>query len=72
MPLVDKFAALVAHPLVRATCQVLNLESAHSAATAVSGYLQERFTDHSKKLPEALQRATERAWKTLELSLAGK
>src|SRR5438309_763414 len=72
MPILHKFAALVAHPLVRATCQVLNLETAHFAVEAVSGYLRERFTDHSQRLAEALQRATDRAWRTLELALAGK
>jgi serine/threonine protein kinase len=70
-PMLHKFAALVAHPLVRTTCQVLNIEAVHSAADAVAGYLKDRFTDHSLKLSVALQRAVERSWKTLELSLAG-
>jgi hypothetical protein len=72
MPVLQQFAALVAHPLVKATCQALNIESAHTAAAAVSDYLRDRFTDHSQRLIDALHRATERAWKTLELALAGR
>jgi serine/threonine protein kinase len=34
-------------------------------------FLIERFTDQSQRLPKALNAATERAWKTLELTLAG-
>jgi len=34
-------------------------------------FITERFTDHSQALPHALQRANERAWKTLEIALAG-
>ena len=72
MIFLNKFAALVAHPLVRATCEVLNVEIAHSAVATVANLLRERFTDHSQRLTEALQRATDRAWKTLEIALAGK
>lgn len=38
---------------------------------AVVDFLANRFTDHSSKLTTALQTANERAWKTLELALAG-
>lgn len=33
-------------------------------------FLAERFTDQSQRLPKALNAATDRAWKTLELALA--
>jgi hypothetical protein len=33
--------------------------------------LSERFTDHSQKLTRALSHANERAWRTLEVALAG-
>ena len=38
---------------------------------AVVGLLMQRFTDHSKKLTEALEHASDRAWKALEIALAG-
>ena len=38
---------------------------------AVVGFLTERFTDHSQTLTKALQTANERAWKALEVALAG-
>jgi serine/threonine protein kinase len=34
-------------------------------------FLVERFSDQSQRLPKAIHYATERAWKTLELALAG-
>ena len=42
-----------------------------SGGDAVVGLLANRFTDHSQKLTVALQHANERAWKTLEIALAG-
>jgi serine/threonine protein kinase len=38
---------------------------------AIVESLTTRFTDHSQKLTKALQTATERAWKALEVALAG-
>ncbi len=37
----------------------------------VEQFLKSRFTDPSRKLPEALAEASERAWRSLELALAG-
>ncbi len=42
-----------------------------TTADAIIGSLTTRFTDHSQKLTKALQTATERAWKALEVALAG-
>src|SRR4051794_28011241 len=38
---------------------------------AVIGFLQERFSDQSQRLPAALHAANEKAWKALEIALAG-
>jgi serine/threonine protein kinase len=38
---------------------------------AIIGSLTKRFTDHSQKLTKALETANERAWKALEIALAG-
>ncbi len=40
-------------------------------AAKVVAFVQRRFTDHSKALPLALQRANDRAWQTLAIALAG-
>src|SRR5690349_21049593 len=71
MGILLKLSALAARPLVRTACQALGLEVAQAAGEAVASYLGQRFTDHSKRLSEALRRANERAWQTLEFSLAG-
>ena len=41
------------------------------AASSAIDYLTERFTDQSDRLVTALARANERAWRTLEVALAG-
>jgi Protein kinase domain len=38
---------------------------------AVVGFLTERFTDHSQRLTRALHSSSEKAWKALEIALAG-
>jgi hypothetical protein len=38
---------------------------------AVVGFLAARFNDHSRKLTTALEAANDRAWKALEVALAG-
>lgn len=43
----------------------------HQPADQLVGWLEGRFTDHSGALPQALNRATDRAWQTLGLALAG-
>src|SRR5262245_46374716 len=42
-----------------------------SAPEAVVKFLTDHFTNHSQKLNSALQTANERAWKSLEVALAG-
>ncbi len=38
---------------------------------AVIGFLRRHFTDHSQRLRAALQQANDRAWRALEVALAG-
>src|SRR5262249_60301459 len=40
-------------------------------SAALVGFLVQRFSDHSRRLDEALRAASDRAWRTLELALAG-
>jgi hypothetical protein len=42
-----------------------------AAGDAVIGFLGDHFTDHSRRLTNALQSANDRAWRALELALAG-
>jgi tetratricopeptide (TPR) repeat protein len=42
-----------------------------SSSQAAVRFLLERFTDQSQRLSKALSRASERAWRALELALAG-
>lgn len=51
---------------VLAMCQVLG-----DRADSLMGFLGERFKDHSLRLEGALGKASERAWRCLEVALAG-
>ncbi len=42
-----------------------------ASGEAVAGFLTDRFTDQSQRLNQALQDANDRAWKALEIALAG-
>src|SRR5437588_12944693 len=51
-----------------------NTEKLVGVAGVVGGVgllLHKHFSDHSRRLPKALHRSNKRAWKTLELALAG-
>src|SRR5262249_11189069 len=39
--------------------------------SALAGWLSNRFSDHSQRLTRALERAQDRAWRAVELALAG-
>jgi serine/threonine protein kinase len=67
-----KVAALAVRPLLGTACKFLGLEAAGEAIEKVSTLLAGHFTNHSARLSEALKRANDRAWKTLEFALAGK
>jgi serine/threonine protein kinase len=71
MNLALNLATLVLRKLVVGACTAVGVGEAGEAAIAVVGFLKERFTDHSQRLIVALQHANERAWRALELSLAG-
>src|SRR5258708_770573 len=54
--------------VVGGVLQTVGLDKTGDAAI---DFLTKRFTDHSQKLSNALQTANERAWKALEVALAG-
>src|SRR5207253_1623529 len=41
------------------------------SADKLLGWLDDRFTDHARALPQALSRANNRAWQAVGLALAG-
>lgn len=63
-----KLSALAVRQLVDGAAARVGLSGAGDAAAR---FLLDRFTDHSQRLPAALRQASDRAWKTLEISLAG-
>jgi hypothetical protein len=71
MVIVQQLSALAARQLLGGICQAAGIETGPSAVETVVGLLINRFTDHSQRLVLALQRANERAWRALEIALAG-
>jgi hypothetical protein len=64
-------ATLALRPLLDAACKAVGAAPGGGAAEGVVRFLTDRFTDHSRRLGDALNRAVERAWSALELALAG-
>src|SRR5439155_13183933 len=63
--------ALALRGLVGGACKALGCEAGAAAVDNVVGFLMRHFTDHSQRLLEALRHANERAWRALEVALAG-
>src|SRR6202011_5959743 len=62
MGIVQHLSALALGPAVKTACD---------AAGGLAAALAARFKDNSQRLGQALARANERAWQTLEVALAG-
>lgn len=71
MVLVQQLSVLAVRPVLAGICQAAGVDPGSSAVEAVVALLANRFTDHSQRLVLALQRANERAWRALEIALAG-
>jgi hypothetical protein len=71
MLIVQQLSALAVRQVVGGVCQAAGVESGPAAVETIVGLLVNRFTDHSQRLLLALQRANERAWRALEVALAG-
>src|SRR5262249_4838346 len=63
--------ALALRGLVGGACKALGSEAGAAAGEGVVVFLMRHFVDHSQKLLEALHHANERAWRALEVALAG-
>jgi serine/threonine protein kinase len=56
---------------LKGAAQAAGIEAVGGGAEAVVGFLRQRFSDNSKRLHRALQRSSDRAWRSVELALAG-
>jgi serine/threonine protein kinase len=64
-------SSLAARQVVAGAVKVVAFKASEVGLDGVVGFLTDRFTDHSQRLPEALRKANERAWTTLEVALEG-
>jgi hypothetical protein len=71
MAIFQHISGLALQQIVDGACKALGVVAGASAGQAVAGFLEKRFSDHSRRLGEALTRAADRAWRALEISLAG-
>jgi hypothetical protein len=71
MGLVQTLAPLVLRQLIAGACDAVGFKAGGKTADAVIDFLQERFTDHSQRLTKAIADANDKAWKALEIALAG-
>ncbi len=71
MSIVQIASALVMRELVRGAFQAVGGSVSDGAAQHVVAFLTKHFTDHSQKIVKALQTANDRAWRAVEIALAG-
>jgi hypothetical protein len=71
MNLLSRVSLFALGPLVSGACRAVGVAVASEGITAVSRFLKDRFSDQSLRVVAALADASERAWRSLELALAG-
>src|SRR4051794_11998087 len=67
----SKLSVLALRGVLGGACKALGFEAGSAAVEGVSAFLGARLKDPSQKVVLALQRSTERAWRAIEISLAG-
>jgi serine/threonine protein kinase/HEAT repeat protein len=68
---VQHLSLVALQQVIGGACRAVGFEAAEKAGDAVAGFLTRHFTDHSQALSKALHEANARAWKALEVALAG-
>ena len=68
MGVFQNLSVVALRQLVGGACSAVGIGG---AGAPIVDFLANRFTDHSSKLITALQTANERAWKAIEVALAG-
>ncbi|QJW93445.1 hypothetical protein [Frigoriglobus tundricola] len=71
MNIFSRVSVFALGPLVGSACRAAGLSVVADGTAAVSRFLAERLTDQSLRVTDALARASDQAWRTLELALAG-
>jgi hypothetical protein len=71
MSISSSLSALALRQVLGGICRAAGLEAGAAAVEAVTETIVRRFTDHSQRLAVALQKASDSAWRALEVSLAG-
>src|SRR5262249_45085561 len=64
-------SSLAVRPLTAAAADVLGLKAGERGVDGIVGFVTERFRDASRRLPDALKRAGDRAWAAVEVALEG-
>jgi WD40 repeat protein/tRNA A-37 threonylcarbamoyl transferase component Bud32 len=71
MPILLNLSGLAVRQVLEGACRAVGMAVGETAFDGVVKFLSERFTDQSHRLPQALHKANESAWKALEVALAG-
>jgi tRNA A-37 threonylcarbamoyl transferase component Bud32 len=71
MPILLNLSSLAVRQVLEGACKAAGLVAGEHAFDGVVKFLSERFTDQSQRLPQALHKANDSAWKALEVALAG-
>ena len=71
MGIVQHLSTLAAGPVLKGACEAVGLALTDTPADKLGDALAGLVKDHSQRLGEALRKANERAWRTLEVALAG-
>ncbi len=71
MAILQSLCSLALGQLVEGACQAAGLGAGVPYIHSVVKFLNQHLTDHSQRLDKALRTSSDRAWKVLEISLAG-
>lgn len=71
MNILSRVSLFALGPLVGTACRAVGMAAFSEGATAVTRFLTARLTDQSLRVTDALASASDQAWRTLELALAG-
>ncbi len=71
MTIMLQLSALALKGAAKAAGETLGFGAVGAAGEGVVDFLANRFTDHSQRLNKALTRSTDRAWRAVEIALAG-
>jgi tRNA A-37 threonylcarbamoyl transferase component Bud32 len=71
MGILQKLSSLALKQVLDGATHILGIRAGEQAIESVAGFLMSRFVDQSARLPAALTKASDRAWKAIEVALAG-